>query len=111
MLTYLHTLLVWYAVIGTAVDDGAGVVFGSIVGGADVDQRKRSAVGTAARDVAGFVLDGFATGEPAATTLELVTSVIRELPAAKPKVLPGVFGPEQVLQYISLGIDLFDGYD
>ena len=47
-------------VAGAAADDGCGVIFGSVVGGADAEQRHRSATSTAAREgVAGFVLEGY----------------------------------------------------
>ncbi|XP_058587347.1 queuine tRNA-ribosyltransferase accessory subunit 2 isoform X1 [Neofelis nebulosa] len=86
-------------------------IIGVIEGGDVMEERLRSARETAKRPVGGFLLDGF-QGNP--TTLEtrlyLLSSVTAELPEDKPRLICGVSRPDEVLECIERGVDLFESF-
>ncbi|KAM9839276.1 queuine tRNA-ribosyltransferase accessory subunit 2 [Aulostomus maculatus] len=86
-------------------------VFGMVEGGDILEERRRSARETAKRPVSGFCLDGFQTGVMAPTLrAQLITSVTKELPEDKPRLLQGVGRPDEVLACVEAGVDLFEGF-
>ncbi|GBG79549.1 hypothetical protein CBR_g29696 [Chara braunii] len=84
-------------------------IFGSIQGGGMIAERERSACETAKREVAGFHLGGFGRGETYEERSLLLQAAINHLPPEKPRHISGLGVPEDVLQGISAGVDLFDG--
>lgn len=76
-----------------------------------MEERLRSARETAKRPVGGFLLDGF-QGNPATleTRLHLLSSVTAELPEDKPRLISGVSRPDEVLECIERGVDLFESF-
>ncbi|XP_008766983.1 queuine tRNA-ribosyltransferase accessory subunit 2 isoform X4 [Rattus norvegicus] len=87
------------------------VIIGVIEGGDVTEERLRSARETAKRPVGGFLLDGF-QGGPAVTEtrLHLLSSVTAELPEDKPRLICGVSRPDEVLECIERGVDLFESF-
>ncbi|XP_031219795.1 queuine tRNA-ribosyltransferase accessory subunit 2 isoform X3 [Mastomys coucha] len=87
------------------------VIIGVIEGGDVMEERLRSARETAKRPVGGFLLDGF-QGNPAVTEtrLHLLSSVTAELPEDKPRLICGVSRPDEVLECIERGVDLFESF-
>ncbi|XP_015250795.1 PREDICTED: queuine tRNA-ribosyltransferase subunit QTRTD1 [Cyprinodon variegatus] len=86
-------------------------IFGVVEGGDILEERVRSARETAKRPVAGFCLDGFQTGAmDQALRSQLITAVTQELPEDKPRLLQGVGRPDEVLECVEAGIDLFEGF-
>lgn len=83
-------------------------IFGSIVGGQFAELRKASALETAKRGVSGFVVEGLATGETILEQELLLTSVFKQLPKDKVRVVFGQGAPERVLQAVTAGGDIFD---
>ncbi|XP_002734735.1 queuine tRNA-ribosyltransferase accessory subunit 2-like [Saccoglossus kowalevskii] len=84
-------------------------VFGVIEGGDSHDERIRSAKETAKRPLSGFVLDGFQSDALATDVKQnLMMSVLKELPEDKPRLIHGCGRPDQVMQAVELGIDVFD---
>ncbi|XDB46588.1 hypothetical protein AB1E18_000203 [Capra hircus] len=86
-------------------------IIGVIEGGDVTEERLRSARETAKRPVGGFLLDGF-QGSPATleTRLHLLSSVTAELPEDKPRLICGVSRPDEVLECIERGVDLFESF-
>ncbi|XP_013911504.1 PREDICTED: queuine tRNA-ribosyltransferase subunit QTRTD1 [Thamnophis sirtalis] len=85
------------------------LMFGVIEGGDVLEERLRSARETAKRPVAGFLLDAFQGNTMTKETkLELLTSVIAELPEDKPRLIHGIGKPDEILECIKRGIDIFD---
>eukprot|EP00195_Chlamydomonas_chlamydogama_P007190 CAMPEP_0202899288 /NCGR_PEP_ID=MMETSP1392-20130828/7563_1 /ASSEMBLY_ACC=CAM_ASM_000868 /TAXON_ID=225041 /ORGANISM="Chlamydomonas chlamydogama, Strain SAG 11-48b" /LENGTH=472 /DNA_ID=CAMNT_0049585429 /DNA_START=133 /DNA_END=1551 /DNA_ORIENTATION=- len=84
----------------------------AITGGALPELREQSAAAAAQRDVAGFALCGFGTGEDSCDERQaLLGAALSQLPETKPRFLAGVSSPAEVLDAVSLGVDLFDcGY-
>ncbi|KDP45649.1 hypothetical protein JCGZ_17256 [Jatropha curcas] len=85
-----------------------GVVFGAIVGGSNLDERKRCAEEIAKRNVSGYWIGGFGLGESMDERPALIDTVIESLPGEKPRLISGLGLPEEVLQGVAAGIDLFD---
>ncbi|XP_036739403.1 queuine tRNA-ribosyltransferase accessory subunit 2 isoform X1 [Manis pentadactyla] len=86
-------------------------IIGVIEGGDVTEERLRSARETAKRPVGGFLLDGF-QGNPATleSRLHLLSSVTAELPEEKPRLICGVSRPDEVLECIERGVDLFESF-
>ncbi|XP_029002687.1 queuine tRNA-ribosyltransferase accessory subunit 2 isoform X2 [Betta splendens] len=86
-------------------------VFGVVEGGDILEERIRSARETAKRPVAGFCLDGLQTGSvDQALRIQLTSAVIKELPEYKPRLMQGVGRPDEVLDCVDAGVDLFEGF-
>ncbi|KAG8633598.1 queuine tRNA-ribosyltransferase accessory subunit 2 [Manihot esculenta] len=85
-----------------------GVVFGAVVGGSKVDERKRCAQEIAKRNVSGFWIGGFGLGESMLERPALLEAVMDSLPEEKPRLICGLGLPEEVLQGVATGVDLFD---
>ena len=72
------------------------------------DLRKRSAEYIAAKDAPGNAIGGLAVGEPAPVMYEMIETVNSILPKDKPRYLMGVGTPQNILESIALGVDMFD---
>lgn len=72
------------------------------------DLRERAAEHAVALDREGYAIGGLAVGEPAEDMYAMIEIVNRILPKDKPRYLMGVGTPENILEAISLGVDMFD---
>ena len=72
------------------------------------DLRERAAEHAVALDCAGYAIGGLAVGEPAEDMYEMIEVVNRILPLDKPRYLMGVGTPENILESIARGVDMFD---
>ncbi len=72
------------------------------------DLRKRSAEYISSFDAPGNAVGGLSVGEPPEIMYEMVDEVTGMLPEANPRYLMGVGTPANILECISLGIDMFD---
>jgi len=59
-------------------------------------------------DFDGYAIGGLSVGEPKSIMWEMIDTVIDMLPQGKPKYLMGVGFPEDIIEGISRGIDMFD---
>ncbi|XP_020214037.1 queuine tRNA-ribosyltransferase accessory subunit 2 [Cajanus cajan] len=91
-----------------ALNPAAGSIFGAIVGGPNLDERKRCAEEVAKRNVSGFWIGGFGLGEGIDERPALLSAIIDVLPDEKPRMISGLGLPEEILEGIDAGIDLFD---
>ncbi|KAK9903160.1 hypothetical protein M0R45_001172 [Rubus argutus] len=85
-----------------------GSVFGSVVGGSSVQERERCAQEVASRSVSGYWIGGFGLGESMDERPALLNAVTDILEEEKPRLVSGLGLPEEVLQGVSAGIDIFD---
>ncbi len=85
-----------------------GLLFGIVQGGSFSDLRKRSCHELLEIDFPGFAIGGICCGEPKQISKEMIRTVIEELPPEKPRYLMGVGPPEDIVEYVKLGIDMFD---
>ncbi|KAI5670040.1 hypothetical protein M9H77_19893 [Catharanthus roseus] len=83
-------------------------LFGSIVGGSSEDQRRHCSEEVSRRNVSGFWIGGFGLGESMDERSALLTAITDVLPEDKPRQISGLELPEEVLQGVAAGIDLFD---
>ncbi len=93
----------------TAFGDKPGrALFGIVQGGDDAALRITSAEALAAMPFQGYAIGGLAVGEPQATMLEMITVSNTVLPADKPRYLMGVGTPDDIVEAVGRGIDMFD---
>lgn len=83
-------------------------LFGIVQGGTYPDLRERCARELMAMDFDGYALGGLAVGEPAETMYDVVELCEAILPSEKPRYLMGVGTPENLLEAIDRGMDMFD---
>ncbi len=83
-------------------------LFAIVQGGTNLDLRERCARALTAMDFPGHALGGFSVGETAAQMVAALGPAAALLPAHKPRYLMGVGRPEDVVEAIACGIDLFD---
>lgn len=84
------------------------IPFGIVQGGTNVNLRRESAMFFSDLEFAGYGIGGLSLGEPKESTWEMTSIVTENLPPEKPRYLMGVGSPEDLVQAVSLGIDLFD---
>ena len=72
------------------------------------DLRTQSAEFIASKDAEGNAIGGLAVGEPAEVMYEMIELVNGILPKDRPRYLMGVGTPANILEAISLGVDMFD---
>ena len=72
------------------------------------DLRTKSAEYIASKDCEGNAIGGLAVGEPAEVMYEMIEVVNGILPKDKPRYLMGVGTPENILEGIERGVDMFD---
>jgi queuine tRNA-ribosyltransferase len=82
--------------------------FGIVQGATFADLRRRSAQQLLALAFPGYAVGGLAVGEPHAVTCEMTAEVTALLPRDRPRYLMGVGKPEQIADYVALGIDMMD---
>ncbi|XP_057436082.1 uncharacterized protein LOC130728592 isoform X2 [Lotus japonicus] len=94
--------------LNSVKDNATGSIFGAIVGGSDLDERKRCAEEVAKRNVSGYWIGGFGLGERIDERPALLSTIVEVLPDEKPRMICGLGLPEEILQGVAAGIDLFD---
>lgn len=82
--------------------------FGIVQGATFADLRRESARQLLELDFPGYAVGGLAVGEPHAMTCEMTGEVTALLPEERPRYLMGVGRPEQLADYVALGIDMMD---
>jgi queuine tRNA-ribosyltransferase len=87
---------------------GPGVPFGIVQGGTDEALRERSAAEITALDFPGYAIGGVSVGEPPAAIARIARFTAAHLPEARPRYLMGVGRPEDLVEAVAGGIDLFD---
>ena len=83
-------------------------LFPIVQGSVYKDLRKESAEFIASQNQQGNAIGGLSVGEPHEIMYEMTDLVCDILPADKPRYLMGVGTPENILECIALGIDMFD---
>lgn len=93
---------------GLAEDSAPASLFGIAQGGLFPDLRRRAVEEAAALDLPGYALGGYAVGEERQAMWEGVARDAPLLPRGKPRHLMGVGMPEDLLEGVAAGVDLFD---
>ncbi|ALK29407.1 tRNA guanosine(34) transglycosylase Tgt [Burkholderia plantarii] len=83
-------------------------LFGIVQGGMFEDLRDESLAGLAALDFHGYAIGGLSVGEPKEDMMRVLRHVGPKLPAHKPHYLMGVGTPEDLVEGVANGVDMFD---
>jgi queuine tRNA-ribosyltransferase len=83
-------------------------LFGIVQGGDDRALRQESSRALVDIGFSGYAIGGLAVGEPQAVMLATIDEVAPILPADRPRYLMGVGTPEDLLEAVARGIDMFD---
>ena len=83
-------------------------LFPIVQGSTFKDLREKSAEYIANKNMDGNAIGGLSVGEPKEVIYENVDLVCNILPKEKPRYLMGVGTPENIIECISLGVDMFD---
>lgn len=83
-------------------------LFAIVQGGTDLELRAHCARALTALDFPGYALGGFSVGETPEQMTAALGPTAACLPAEKPRYLMGVGRPEDILNAIACGIDMFD---
>ena len=98
----------WAARCRQAATRSDQALFGIVQGGLDPGLRAESARRLAELDLPGYAVGGLSVGEKPAEMLRMLEATVPAMPADRPRYLMGVGRPEDMLEAIRLGIDLFD---
>ena len=82
--------------------------FGIVQGATFAELRRESARQLLEMDFPGYAVGGLAVGEPHALTCEMTGETTALLPRDRPRYLMGVGRPEQIAEYVALGVDMMD---
>ena len=85
-----------------------GDLFGIVQGGMYLDLRRESLAALSALDFPGLAIGGLAVGEPEPERLKVLEEIVPLLPVDKPRYLMGVGRPEDIVQAVLRGVDMFD---
>ncbi len=83
-------------------------LYAIVQGGPFEDLRRKSAEYLSTMDFPGYAIGGLSLGEPKETTLRILDATVPYLPENKPRYLMGVGSPEDIVEGIARGIDIFD---
>jgi queuine tRNA-ribosyltransferase len=98
----------WAARCQKAARRGDQTLFAIVQGGLDESLRARCARELREMDFTGYAIGGLSVGEAPAEMYRILNCTCPELPADKPRYLMGVGRPEDLLEAVRRGIDLFD---
>jgi queuine tRNA-ribosyltransferase len=87
---------------------GDQALFGIVQGGVDSDLRTKSAEFISSLPFPGIAIGGLSVGETKAEMLATLDLVMPQLPENKPRYLMGVGTPEDLINGVARGIDIFD---
>ena len=91
-----------------AHEGSSNALFGIVQGGMHENLRSESAEKLRRLDFDGYAIGGLSVGEPKGDMLRIMTYTAALLPADKPRYLMGVGTPEDLLNAIGQGVDMFD---
>lgn len=98
----------WAARSKEAHGDNPAALFGIVQGGMYESLRGASLEGLKAIGFDGYAVGGLSVGEPPADRWRVLDYLSQELPADKPHYLMGVGTPEDIVESVRRGIDMFD---
>lgn len=89
-------------------ENGGNALFGIIQGGMFTDLREKSINDLIKIGFSGYAVGGLSVGEPKDIMLEIAEFTLPKLPGKKPKYIMGVGFPEDLVEIVALGADMFD---
>jgi len=83
-------------------------LFGIIQGASHLDLRRESLERTVEIDFDGYAIGGLSVGEEKHLMMEVIQEIAPRMPADKPRYLMGVGTPEDLIEAVARGVDMFD---
>ena len=83
-------------------------LFAIVQGGLSAELRRQSAEFLTSLDFPGYAIGGLSIGEAKQDTFAMVDEAVARLPENKPRYLMGVGAPEDIVEGVARGIDMFD---
>ena len=97
-----------YHVFNESSGPESQALFGIVQGGAFPDLREESAQVITGIPFQGYAIGGLAVGEPKEQMYDITCQVAGHLPQDKPRYLMGVGSPEDLVEGVARGVDMFD---
>ncbi len=97
-----------WAALSKAAANPNRLLFGIVQGGTHEDLRAQSAAGLIDIGFDGYAIGGLSVGEPRADAFRITKTTAALLPTDKPRYFMGGGMPEEIIYYVSVGVDLFD---
>lgn len=88
--------------------DNPSALFGIIQGGMYDDLRQQSLEALAEMNFDGYAIGGLSVGEPKEDMVRVLDNLAYQMPADKPRYLMGVGKPEDIVEAVRRGVDMFD---
>ena len=88
--------------------DDSHALFGIVQGGMYPELRRASAEALVEMEFPGYAIGGLSVGEPADVMLEMAEITLQHLPRSSPRYIMGVGTPENLVELVSRGADMFD---
>jgi queuine tRNA-ribosyltransferase len=98
----------WAARCKQAHAGSRNALFGIVQGGMFEDLREQSLAGLAEIGFDGYAIGGLSVGEPKEDMRRIEAYIAPKLPADRPRYLMGVGTPEDIVEAVANGIDMFD---
>ncbi len=98
----------WAARSKAAHGGAAAALFGIVQGGMYEELRARSLAGLLEIGFDGYAIGGLSVGEPKVDMLRILDHLLPLMPDARPRYLMGVGKPEDIVEAVRRGVDMFD---
>ncbi len=95
-------------VAGVTVSNPAQAQFGIVQGGVFADLRRESAEATVAIGFEAYAVGGLSVGEPPEVMYDMVGQTTPNLPVHRPRYLMGAGTPDDLVEAVARGVDMFD---
>ena len=93
---------------GITISNPGQAQFGIVQGGTHLDLRTESAQATIDVGFEGFAIGGLSVGEPPGVTYDVVAHTAPLLPEDRPRYLMGSGMPDDLIESVARGVDMFD---
>lgn len=84
------------------------LLFGIVQGGMEEDLRRASAETLVSMEFDGYAIGGLSVGEPKELMFSMIEATVPHLPEDRPRYLMGVGTPQDILEAVARGVDMFD---
>lgn len=88
--------------------DSLSALFGIVQGGMFSDLREESLTSLIDIGFDGYAIGGLSVGEPKPEMMRMLDAIVERMPVEKPRYLMGVGTPEDLVEGVRRGIDMFD---
>ncbi len=106
--TSMELSLRWALRSREAHGDNPAALFGIVQGGMYIPLREASVAGLRNIGFDGYAIGGLSVGEPREDRERILTQITPQLPTDRPRYLMGVGTPEDIVEAVRRGVDMFD---